>query len=209
MSEEMNQEENKNTEKRIEVCEMCVDDIKTGFGNPRKINKKKKEELRKSLEFHGDFGIFLIDENNNVIAGNQRLSILKETNRDAVVLCKKLIGYSEAELRAINIKDNTHAGEWDLEQLVNWTADLTVDLGLEETLKKDTKKRKIDEMERIAYERYNYVLIACRSVLDFEILSSRLGIKDCVVPITNKRSIKARAVWYDKVEDKLFGGKKE
>ena len=47
---------------------------------------------------------------------------------DRIVLCKRLIGYSEADLRAINIKDNTHAGEWDLDLLADWTADLTTDL---------------------------------------------------------------------------------
>ena len=31
-------------EKRIEVVTMRVGDIKTGFGNPRKIGKKKREE---------------------------------------------------------------------------------------------------------------------------------------------------------------------
>ena len=94
-------------QKRIEVVEMRVGDIKTGFGNPRKIGKKKREELKRSLEQFGDFGLFLIDEHDNVIAGNMRHSVLKEQDPDIVVTCKRLIGYTEAELRAINIKDNT------------------------------------------------------------------------------------------------------
>lgn len=64
-------------EKRIETLTMKVKDIKTGFGNPRKIGKKEAEELEESLEKYGDFGLFLIDEHDNVIAGNQRLSILQ------------------------------------------------------------------------------------------------------------------------------------
>lgn len=79
-------------EKRIETVEMPVSELNTGFGNPRKISKKKKEELRKSLETFGDFGLILIDEHNNLIAGNQRVSILKEMNPETVVLCKRLIG---------------------------------------------------------------------------------------------------------------------
>lgn len=63
-------------EERKERCIRCekmrVGDLKHGFGNPRKITKKKAEELERSLEMFGDFGIFLIDENDNVIAGNQR-----------------------------------------------------------------------------------------------------------------------------------------
>lgn len=69
-------------EKRIEVVTMRVGDIKTGFGNPRKIGKKKREELKRSLEQFGDFGLFLIDEQDNVIAGNMRHAILNEINPD-------------------------------------------------------------------------------------------------------------------------------
>lgn len=116
-------------EKRIETVEMRAGDVKTGFGNPRKITKKKKDELRNSIETFGDFGSFIIDENDNIIGGNMRLSVIKEMDPDTIILCKRLIGYSETELRAINIKDNTHSGDWDMDLLADWTADLTVDLG--------------------------------------------------------------------------------
>ena len=78
-------------EKRIEVVTMRVGDIKTGFGNPRKIGKKKREELKRSLEQFGDFGLFLIDEQDNVIAGNMRHAILNEINPDQEVTCKRLV----------------------------------------------------------------------------------------------------------------------
>lgn len=137
-------------EKRIEVVTMRVGDIKTGFGNPRKIGKKKREELKRSLEQFGDFGLFLIDEQDNVIAGNMRHAILNEINPDQEVTCKRLVGYTEAELRAINIKDNTHAGEWDMDLLADWTADLNMDLGLD-LQEGSPGERKIKEMElRIA-----------------------------------------------------------
>lgn len=194
-------------DKRIEVVEMNASDIKTGFGNPRKISKKKKEELRASLDRFGNFGIFVIDEHDNIIAGNQRLSIIMESDPNTKVTCKRLIGYSEAELRAINIKDNTHNGDWDIDMLTDWMADLTVDLGLDEVTKKDAKERTIDEMELVAYEKYDYVIIACKSELDYDLLTTKLGIKDKKVPIVEgKRSIKARAVWFGDVQDKLFGG---
>ena len=98
-------------EKRIETLTMKVKDIKTGFGNPRKIGKKEAEELEESLEKYGDFGLFLIDEHDNVIAGNQRLSILQRKDGDIEVLCKRLIGYTKSELRAINIKDKADCKE--------------------------------------------------------------------------------------------------
>ena len=185
-------------EKRIELVKMKAGDIKTGFGNPRKVSTAKLEELEQSITDFGDFGVYLIDEQDNVIAGNQRLKvILKKFGPDAELDCKRLIGYTKAELRAINIKDNTHAGEWDLEGLADWTADLNVDLGLKD-VQESPDDREIPEMEPIPYEKYDYVLIACRSVLDYNDLVRRLGIEGKQVRIS-KRKIQARAIWYDQL----------
>lgn len=183
------------TGKRIEVVEMRVGDLKTGFGNPRKISKKKREELRRSMDIYGDFGIFLIDENDDLIGGNQRAALLKEEDPDIIVTCKRLIGYSESEKKAINIKDNTHSGEWDLDLLADWTADLNLNLGLD--LKQESpEERKLKEMEPINYEKYDYVVIVCKSELDYNNLTRRLGIDGAKVKINDKKKIKARAVWY-------------
>ena len=189
-------------EKRIEIIEMRAGDIKTGFGNPRKISKDKKAELRRSIETFGDFGSFIIDEEDNVIAGNMRLSVIREIDPDTIVLCKKLHGYSEAELRAINIKDNTHSGEWDLELLADWTADLTMDLGLEKA-EKERAERTIPEMELMHYEKYDYVLLVCRNELDYNDLVRKLGIEGAIIKIAKTRKMKARAIWYDDIKAQI------
>ncbi len=183
------------TGKRIETLTMRAGDVKTGFGNPRKITKKKREELRESLEQFGDFGIFLIDEHDNVIGGNQSLAIINEMDPDTEITCKRLIGYTEAELKAINIKDNTHAGEWDLDLLAGWTADLNIGLGLD-LPSTDAQERKIREMEPINYEKYDYVIIVCKNELDYNNLTRKLGIDGAKVKLNDKKKIKARAVWY-------------
>jgi hypothetical protein len=189
--------------KRIEVCQMRAGDIKTGFGNPRKISTKKMEDLEQSMSTFGDFGIFLIDEHDNVIGGNQRLKVVKKLyGEDAVIDCKRLIGYSQSELKAINIKDNTHAGEWDLDALADWTSDLMVDFSIEEEEKKAAQTREIPEMEPIHYEKYDYVMIVCNNELDYNNLVRALGIEGKKVRIS-KRKINARAVWYHKMKAKV------
>ena len=188
--------------KRIEVCKMRVGDLKHNFGNPRKISKKKAEELERSMDLFGDFGVFVVDEHNNVIAGNQRSIILARRDPDIEVDVKKLIGYSEAELRSINIMDNTHAGEWDLELLADWTADLNLDLGIDLN-NENPEERKIEDMELIRYEKYNYVMIVCKSEIDYNDLVRKLGIEGRKVAITKKRKIKARAIWYDQMKSQI------
>lgn len=189
-------------EKRIEVGKMRVGDLKHGFGNPRKISKKKADELKRSMELYGDFGIFLIDEHDNVIGGNQRSIILARQDPDIMVDVKRLIGYSEAELRSINIMDNTHAGEWDLELLADWTADLNLDLGLDLD-NHDPRDRDIEKMELIRYEKYNYVLIVCKNEIDYNDLVRKLGIEGKKIQMTKKRKIKGRAIWYDQMKAQI------
>lgn len=191
-----------NKQKRIEICKMRVGDLKHNFGNPRKISKKKTEELERSMDMFGDFGIFLIDEYDNVIAGNQRSIILSRKDPDIEVDVKRLVGYTEAELRAINIQDNVHAGEWDLELLADWTADLTLDLGVDLN-NENPEERKIEDMELIRYEKYNYVMIVCKSEIDYNDLIRKLGIDGKKVAVTKKRKIKARAIWYDKMKSQI------
>lgn len=189
-------------EKRIDVCTIRAGDIKTGFGNPRKITKAKLEELKESLQNHGDFGIFLLDEKDNVISGNQRLkAIIDLYGPDKILDCKRLVGYSKAELRAINIKSNVHAGDWDTDLLADWTADLNIDVGITEQ-GDPPEERSIPEMELIHYEKYDYVLIACRSELDYNDLVRKLGIEGKQVSIAT-RKIAARAIWYDEMDAEI------
>ncbi len=184
------------------MCKMRVGDLKHNFGNPRKISKKKAEELERSMDMFGDFGIFVVDEHDNVIAGNQRSIILAKRDPDIEVDVKRLIGYSEAELRSVNIMDNTHAGEWDLELLADWTADLNLDLGIDLN-NENPEERKIEDMELIRYEKYNYVMIVCKSEIDYNDLVRKLGIEGRKVAITKKRKIKARAIWYDQMKAQI------
>ena len=192
-------------EKRIELCKIKAGDLRTGFGNPRKITKNKLQDLEESFEVLGDFGIFLIDEHNNVIGGNQRLKVvLRNYGPDHIVDCKRLIGYSKSELRAINIKDNTHEGDWDLDLLSEWTADLNLVLGIDpKEKKKNPEEMVVKDMEPIRYEKYNYIMIVCRNEIDYKDLQNALGLKNQKMIISEKRKIQARAIWYDDIKAQI------
>ena len=111
-------------------------------------------------------------------------------------------GYSTAELRAINIKDNTHSGEFDLNALAEWTADLNLDLGIDLD-NTDTSEREDENMPLIHYEKYNYVMIVCRYETDYNDLVRKLGIEGRKIRIAKKRKIKARAIWYEDVKAQI------
>lgn len=190
-------------DKQQKIVELRVGDLKLDFGNPRKIKPQKKKSLADSLKRYGDFDIITINEELQVLGGNQRVTILQDEDPEQIVTCKMLIGYTLQEQKYINIKLNTHAGEWNLDELADWTADLmNFDVDVD-TKDKPIDERKIQDMELIHYEKYDYVLIACRNELDYNDLIRKLGIEDKTVKIAKSRKIKARAIWYDKMQAKI------
>lgn len=191
--------------KSIEVVKRRVGDLKLDFGNPRSIKKQKREDLEESLENYGDFDIIVINEQDQVIGGNQRVKIFQKKNPDMIVDCKMLVGYTVAEQKYVNIKLNSHAGEWILEELGDWTADLmgSFKLDLEKPIK-PVEERSIKEMEPIHYEQYDYVLIACRNELDYNDLVRKLGIEGGQVKVAKSRYIKGRAIWYDQMKAQIL-----
>lgn len=191
--------------KRIEIVERRVGDLRLDFGNPRKIQRQKREELEESLDRYGDFGTILINESNQVIGGNQRVTIFQKKDPDMVVTCKMLIGYTLKEQKYINIKANSHAGEWDLAELGEWTSDLVgaFNLDFESKPPKEVEDRPIKEMELIHYEKYNFVLICCRNELDYNDLLRKLDLEGKKIRMAKSRKIAARAVWYEDIASQI------
>ena len=203
----------KQEKKRIDVVEMRVCDLNYEFDNPRKpLTPKRKKDLEESLEKLGDFGVIVIDENNSILSGNQRVKILMALDPNRKVLCKRLIGYTEGEKKAVNIKANVHAGEWDMKKLAEWTGSLHIDLSTDLTVL-NTKEPKIKDMELIRYEKYDYVMIVCRNEVDYNNLIRSLGIEDKKVLVAKTRDkdrkIKARAIWYDDMKAQIVPKKKK
>jgi DNA modification methylase len=143
--------------KEIIICQRKAGDLALGFPNPRKITKEKLSDLGDSLNTLGDFGIIVIDENDQVVVGLQRVKILQEIDPERIIDCKQLLGYNEGEKKIINIRANQHSGKWDekfLEQVlieldrmdynINLTGidelemeELGIDLDLDEDLNSD------------------------------------------------------------------------
>ena len=88
--------------------------------------------------------------------------------------------------------------------LADWTSDLVVDLDIKEEIKEGVEERSIPELELIHYEKYDYVMIACRSQLDYNDLVRKLGIENRKVVIAKSRKIKARAIWYEDVKANIL-----
>ena len=99
-------------------------------GNPRIMNDKQLEDLKKSVSKFDLVEIPAIDTDNRIIAGHQRLKIMQLLGRgeeeiDVRVPNRKL---TEAEFKEYNLRSNKNTGEWNFDELANFDEDLLKEL---------------------------------------------------------------------------------
>jgi hypothetical protein len=150
-----------------------ISKLKYNFGNPRKTKRLKEEieELKKSIERYGSWRSIGIDEENNVIFGNKLSMALKELDIKQTP-AKKLIGYTQAELKAINIKDNEHVGEFDIELLNEWQKEIMIEIP--DFVSIDDEEFNEIKTENLNYYKAIYFFIECKSIEEFNLIQNEL-----------------------------------
>jgi hypothetical protein len=113
--------------KTQEVVEVKITDLEFDLGNPRMMSKFEMEKLKVSLKEFGYVDLAVVDENNKLIGGHQRVKAMLENGFTDNVKVMKLTGYTESEKKALNIALNKIAGVWDYEKLYSIFEDLKVD----------------------------------------------------------------------------------
>lgn len=96
---------------------------------PDKLAKLKKSlsELPEMMKIRE----VVIDENNTILAGNQRVLALKQMGKTTVDVTS-VSGWSDERKKEFIIKDNISNGEWDTDQLANdYSLDQLTDWGLD------------------------------------------------------------------------------
>lgn len=118
---------------KVEVIEMDINDLIPSQKNPRTISKKDFNILKKSLK---DFPAMLklreivVDENNRILGGHQRIKALQAQGKTKVMV-KKAIGLTEEQKDEFMIKDNIANGDWDNDKLANeWDKNKLEEWGL-------------------------------------------------------------------------------
>jgi len=160
--------------KKIEDVVIEIKDLRYDFGNPRKTNRAKQEieELKNSIEQFGSWRSIGIDENNNVIFGNKLSIALKELGIKQTS-AKRLIGYSQSELKAINIKDNKHVGEFDNLLLNKWIEEIKIDIpNLDLIIQENIKPIKTENFQ---YYKSIYFFIECKDIDQYDQIKEELA----------------------------------
>ena len=114
---------------KTSIKKMKLSDLIPTENNPRQIKKDDFERLKKSIKSFPkmlDIREIVVDENNRILGGHQRVKALL-ANGEKEVNVKVVEGLSEEEKREFVIRDNIQNGEWDFDALANEWDDLPLD----------------------------------------------------------------------------------
>lgn len=114
---------------RVEQFEAELKGLIPTSNNPRQINEKDFEALKKSLKEFPEMKEIrevVIDEDNRILGGHMRVKALLELG-EKTVLVKQVFGLTEEQKDEFVIKDNIANGEWDMDILANEWSELPLD----------------------------------------------------------------------------------
>lgn len=88
--------------------------------NPRNLSEEKKAKLRASLKKFDLAEIPVVNVDNVIIAGHQRIVVLMELGRGEELIDVRVPNraLTEAEFKEYNLRSNIQVGEWDVEKLL-------------------------------------------------------------------------------------------
>ena len=85
--------------------------------NPRRMTNKQYEDLKNSLEKFGCVDPIIINADNTIVGGHQRLRIMRELGAELVPVVR--VNLSKEDEKELNIRLNKNSGEFDLDVLAN------------------------------------------------------------------------------------------
>tara|TARA_Y100001938_G_scaffold132243_1_gene190332 strand:+ start:5861 stop:6391 length:531 start_codon:yes stop_codon:yes gene_type:complete len=101
----------------MKIESKLITELKPATYNPRQISKKQYNDIKNSIKKFGLVDPIIVNKDNTVVGGHQRLKICKELKYieiDCVVL-----NLSKEEERELNIRLNKNTGTFDMDILAN------------------------------------------------------------------------------------------
>jgi hypothetical protein len=123
--------------------------------NPRKLTIEKRQKLLESLEKFDLVEIPVINTDNVLVAGNQRVEVMMDLGRGDELIDVRMPNraLTEKEIKEYNITSNTHVGIWDVSVLEEVFADIDLpSIGLDVSEIPEVKPVKILQTEEDNYE---------------------------------------------------------
>ena len=132
-----------------------IKDLKSHSKNPRKMSKHDAEHLQKSIDRFGLIDKPILNTDNTIIGGHQRVSILKKMGVDQIECYVPEAALSQEEVDELNIRLNRAHGDFDYDILANeWNSEDLLEWGflINDLIEKDpieiTSEEKEDDKKK-------------------------------------------------------------
>ena len=111
------------------VCDLVPQEV-----NPRKITDKQMSDLKKSLQKFNLVEIPVVDTNNKVLAGHQRLKAMQLLGRGDELIDVRVPNreLTEDESKRYLIASNALGGDWDFDLLKSFDMPMLLDIGFDD-----------------------------------------------------------------------------
>ncbi|MDD2772748.1 MAG: DNA methyltransferase [Elusimicrobiales bacterium] len=102
--------------------------------NPRKLSKEQETQLKQSLEKFNLVEIPAVDTDGKIVAGHQRVAVLKLLGRAEEMIEVRIPNrkLAAAEFKEYNLRSNKNTGDWDFSLLAEFGSGLLADVGFSE-----------------------------------------------------------------------------
>jgi len=126
--------------------------------NPRQMTERQAADLQQSLERFNLMSIPVIDTDNTIVSGHQRMKIMQMLGRGGEIIDVRVPNrkLTDRELEEANLRENKNTGEWDLDALASFDTNLLLEVGwsneelkdifqLDTSIEEEPKEKEVDE----------------------------------------------------------------
>ncbi len=96
-----------------------INDLKKYERNPRRLSDKEQRHLSDSLDRYGLIDKPIVNEDNTIIGGHQRVSVMAGKGASEITCWIPDRYLDEKEVEELNVRLNRNTGSWDYDVLAN------------------------------------------------------------------------------------------
>ena len=96
-----------------------IEDLQKHPKNPRVLTKDQSNQLKKSIDKFGLIDKPVINLDNMIIGGHQRIQVLMQEGYNVIDCWVPNIQLTDKEVDELNIRLNKNNGDWDFDMLAN------------------------------------------------------------------------------------------
>ena len=111
----------------MKITKVKISELKQAEYNPRRLTTKQYSDLKASLDKFGLVDPIIINSDNTVIGGHQRLRIMRELGAELIPAVR--VNLSKEDERELNIRLNKNMGQWNMDMLCNFDIDDLLEWG--------------------------------------------------------------------------------